>query len=479
MPRVTPAEEFKLIAKIASACPDGIGIVEIQSELSTHCQLELTKRTLQRRLRKLLDSGELIYEGGSSAIVYKRAQSFEPTRTINSYPLPEHRLQHTSAFRLNEPEGYVTMSPEGAAIRAYVRRPIMHRQPVGYQREFLDRYEPGETFYLPSSLREQLHEIGHTGVQSRPAGTYARDILGRLLVDLSWASSRLEGNTYSRLDTQNLIEFGQIATDKDASEAQMILNHKAAIELLVDGVQEVGFDRATFLSLHALLSEDLMPDPDASGRLRRRPVDISGSVFVPLAIPQMIEQCFEDVLAKAQAIADPLEQAFFLMVHLPYLQPFEDVNKRVSRVGANLPLIMHNLCPLLFVNVPEHAYFEGLLGIYELNQIELMRDVFVWAYERSCQQYLAVVKSTVAPDPIKLKYRQALRLAVRDIVLGLQQPTSDLLDHIANEHAQATDRQRFAQLLGTVLDQLHEHSAVRYRLRRSEFWAWKQMLRHR
>lgn len=125
--------------------------------------------------------------------------------------------------------------------------------------------------------------MGRTSAIERPAGTYARDILGRLLVDLSWASSKLEGNTYSRLDTQNLIELGQIAKGKDAIETQMILNHKAAIEMLIEGADEVGFDAFTFKNLHAVLSQDLVRDPLASGRLRRRPVDISGTVFQPLA----------------------------------------------------------------------------------------------------------------------------------------------------------------------------------------------------
>ena len=105
----------------------------------------------------------------------------------------------------------------------------MQRIRVGFRRVFLETYEPGVTFYLSEALRRQLHEIGRTPVGERPAGTYAREILSRLLVDLSWASSKLEGNTYTRLDTQNLIEFGQIAQGKDAVETQMILNHKAAI----------------------------------------------------------------------------------------------------------------------------------------------------------------------------------------------------------------------------------------------------------
>ena len=74
------------------------------------------------------------------------------------------------------------------------------------------------------------------------------------------------------------------------------------------------------------------------------------------------------------------------MVHLPYLQPFEDVNNRVSRLAANIPLIRHNLCPVSFIDVPERPYIDGLMGIYELNRIELLRDVFVWAYDRSSQR---------------------------------------------------------------------------------------------
>jgi len=88
------------------------------------------------------------------------------------------------------------------------------------------------------------------------------------LIDLSWNSSRLEGNTYSLLETERLLEFGENAEGKDALEAQMILNHKAAIELLVEQAAEIGFNRYTILNLHALLSDNLLADPQACGRLR-------------------------------------------------------------------------------------------------------------------------------------------------------------------------------------------------------------------
>ena len=104
----------------------------------------------------------------------------------------------------------------------------------------------------------------------------------------------------------------------------------------------------------------------------------------------MIEECFDQILATASAISDPFEQAFFVMVQLPYLQPFDDVNKRVSRLAANIPLIKANLVPLSFEDVPRQLYTEAMLGVYEMKRIELLRDVFIWAYGRSAARYAAV-----------------------------------------------------------------------------------------
>jgi hypothetical protein len=88
----------------------------------------------------------------------------------------------------------------------------------------------------------------------------------------------------------------------------MILNHKAAIELLVDQADEIGFNRYTILNLHALLADNLLADPQAGGRLRRIPVGIDGTVYHPLEVPQLIDECFETILDTAAAIADPFEQ---------------------------------------------------------------------------------------------------------------------------------------------------------------------------
>ena len=463
MSRVVPAEEFDLIEQAISKYPDGIGISALEKALTLHLPKALNRRTLQRRLERLIADKRITTEGQSIALVYKHA----PNLGINVEPL----VAKSSIG--GEAGVYVPVSPEGGIIRDLVRQPLMRRQPVGYQRSFLEEYEPGVTFYLSGSLRVQFHELGRTSADERPAGTYARGILNRLLIDLSWASSRLEGNTYSRLDTQNLIEFGQAAEGKDIQETQRILNHKAAIEMLIEEADQIGFNPFTFRNLHAILSENLLHDEDACGRLRRRAVDISGSVFHPLAMPQVLEDCFRLLLQKASAIPDPFEQAFFVMVQLPYLQPFEVVNKRVSRLGANIPLIRNNLCPLSFIDVPEQAYIDSTLAVYEFNQIDLLRDVFSWAYERSCQRYLAITQTMAEPDPLRIRYREALILVVQAIVRNRKMPSAQNVLHLADELVPENDLEIFVKMVIEALQHIHEGSVARFRLKLSDFQAWK------
>lgn len=178
----------------------------------------------------------------------------------------------------------------------------------------------------------------------------------------------------------------------------------------------------------------------------------------------------------AAEIADPFEQAFFLMVHLPYLQPFEDVNKRVSRLAANIPFIQHNLCPLSFIDVPQQAYVDAMLGVYELNRVELLRDVFVWAYGRSCQQYVAVQQNMGKPDVFRMRYRRELSDVVAAMVRGIAPATEEaLLRRMPLEVAQA-DQSGFTALALLELKALHAGNAVRFGLRPLEVEGWRKAL---
>ncbi|HED13778.1 MAG TPA: Fic family protein, partial [Gammaproteobacteria bacterium] len=217
-------------------------------------------------------------------------------------------------------------------------------------------------------------------------------------------------------------------------------------------------------------------DPEAGGRLRTTLVGIGGTVFQPLAVPQLIEECFQQILDTATAIVDPFEQSFFAMVHLPYLQPFIDVNKRVSRLAANIPFIQKNLCPLSFVDVPERANIEGILGVCELNRIELLRDVYLWAYQRSATRYSAIRQSLGDPDPFRMHYRQQIRQLVHEIVkegTG-KKPAVGKIKQFADATISAEDKARFIEITETELMSLHKGNIARYRLLPSEYTRWRE-----
>ena len=444
--------DAKIVAVLATAM-QGISVSEIAGRLAADPESPPPERTLKRRLTMLVRDGRIRRAGKGPATRYSADD-------------PDARNQEQS------PESIVPLGAAARALQDEVRRPIAARTPIGYNERFLREYSPTGEGYLDLATREHLRQAGEATTIA-PAGTFARQIYERLLIDLAWSSSRLEGNTYSRLDTERLLRDGIGAEGKDSRDAQMILNHKKAIELLVDGADSIGFNRYTLLNLHAALSENLLGNPADEGRLRTTEVGITGTTYVPLSVPQKLEELFDLFLIKADAIGDPFEQAFFAMVHLPYLQPFIDVNKRVSRLAANIPFIRTNLCPLSFVDVPERTYVEGTLAVYEHNQTALLRDLFVWAYERAASRYRVIHQSLPEPDPIRLRYRLQLGEVVRDAVTGARTPPLSANEHMAEvfgidpEHLNA-----FVALAEATLAGLHEGNFARYGVRPSEFRSW-------
>lgn len=447
--------ELKQLVEQVRPHPDGLGITALlQTSKST------TRRSLQRRLSRLVQQGRLLRTGAARGVRYHVPANTSLTE----------RPRHFHVYQ--EGEEYFPISPEGDEIRALVRRPRHQRCPVAYKFSMLENYRPNQTCYLPLKLRQQLFHMGGSPDTVRPAGTFARDLLGRLLIDLSWASSRMEGNTYTLLDTARLIEAGEVAEGKDAMETQMILNHRDAIEFLVRDPALAGMHPDTLLTLHGYLSKGLLSDPSACARLRRRPVGISGTVYLPPEIPQVVEELFGVLVGMSAEIRDPFEQAFFLMVHLPYLQPFEDVNKRVSRLAANIPLICHNLCPLSFIGIPQRAYIDGLLGVYELNRIELLRDVFVYAYAKSCQQYVAVRETVAKPDIFRIRYHGILDQVIAAVVRHGEPASEASVRARLPATVTVQDQDHFIELVLLELTGLHPGNAICFGISPSEFNAW-------
>jgi Fic family protein len=462
------AENLAAVVDFIRQSADGAQSGQIADALK-----EIPQRTLQRWLKRLVEEKKLTQDGKGRAARYRLPKVLEePEATPGRQVQPEQARSE---------EAVVPLSAESEKIREYLRQPSSARKAVGYNRQFLDGYRPNTSFYLTPKERGHLAEVGKTTTEIEAAGTYAKQILNRLLIDLSWNSSRLEGNTYSLLDTRRLIEFGEETEGQNRREAQMILNHKDAIAFLVSAADEIGFNRYTILNLHGILAQNLLPDEAAPGRLRRIAVGIEKSVFHPLEVPQLIEECFNQVLAAAQAIRDPFEQSFFAMVQLPYLQPFDAVNKRVSRLAANIPFIKENLSPLSFTDVPRSTYTEAILGVYELNKVDLLKDVFIWTYERSAERYAAVRQSLGDPDPFRQRHREALRQLVGDVVRR-HMDRKEAAYYIAQwvqDNISADERGRFRETAESDLLNLHEGNFARLQVRPSEFAAWQTAWEHK
>ena len=351
------------------------------------------------------------------------------------------------------------------AVRLHLRTPYNRRRPVGYNREFIDRYVPNKTPYLSETDRQRLHEAGGFA-PAPPLGTYSRLVLERLLIDLSWASSRLEGNTYDILETERLIRFGEEASGKNRKETVMILNHKEAIQYLIEHLEDIAISRSETLNIHALLADGLLVDPMMGGRLRRALVGIAVSSYRPLDNPFVIEEEFDILLHKAAAIADPFEQSFFVLVHIPYLQAFHDVNKRTSRIAANIPLLKAGLAPMSFLAMDDRAYVAGMLGVYELNNASLLREAYIDAYLASAENYKALQTELDAPHKAALVYRDFVRKAVRLCVLEHKDFRPDAIrEMLAAADIPEADREQVLDYIGKEFRGLHEGNVIRYRLK--------------
>ena len=423
---------------------------------------ELVKATgsslpaVKRMLAKLVKEARIEVVGKARATRYRL-----PTTDVSSPDIETAAL--SPVVQDTGPWGPVWSAPS-LNLRQQLTRPLAARSPVTYRREFLDGYEPNETFLLQRELADELAALGRIPGQL-PAGTYVRKVLEQLLIDLSWSSSRLEGNRYTLLDTEELFKSGAIATDSDAV---MLLNHKAAIEFLVDAVPTQGLSAGLLRNLHAVLMQDLLADVASLGAIREKVVNISGTTYIPIQVPAVLKEMFERIVLTAQRIKNPVEAAFFLWVHLAYLQPFEDGNKRVSRLAANIPLMLYNQSPLSFLDVDREDYALAMMGVYESCDVSMAVDLFDWTYRRSHAKYKVVLESMDSPDPFRIHHREALIEAV-GLVVRDRKSVGQAIDNLKLPDE---DGSRFLQLFEQELNTLTTFNCARYRLGVKQAQVW-------
>lgn len=313
-------------------------------------------------------------------------------------------LERTTIFRdikklvqagLLEPEGkaYRINKTSDAWLRWDLSRAPWLRPAVSYNPALLGDYQPNHSFLLTDDQLKALYAAGTVdGVaQAKEKGkAYAR-ILSSLLIDLTHASSNLENVNISWLDTKTLIELGERPEGLTEQQLRIVLNHKEAITFLKDHGTHLQLGKRDLFDIHSLVIKGLLADDSAVGALRSVVVRFDDSRYMPPDNPHQLREIFEQFCEKANAISNPFEQAFFVMTFLPYIQPFQDGNKRTARLAMNVPFIRHTLAPFSFSDIKGRDYMFGLLAFYERGRHHFLAEAFTQAYQKSAARYRDLV----------------------------------------------------------------------------------------
>lgn len=298
---------------------------------------------------------------------------------------------------------------------AWFQTPPWLRQTVPYDPGRIRGYVPNVTRWLALEARDRMAAAAAGVNAALDASTYSREIAERFLIDLSWASSSLEGNTYDYLSTEALLRYGQEASGHDRVEATMILNHKHAISTMLESVGQDIFDTRFTGRMHALLMRDLI-SPEDLGRIRANRVQIKGTSYQPEPDGRVIASDLGSLLWKAGQVEDPFEASFLLLGGISYLQGYVDGNKRTSRLMCSVPLLWRGLPPMSFIGVDKADYLTGLIVNYELGDTSILADTIAAAYEAVAPSYHAAMATQRVPRMVELRERARVERIVQEFV---------------------------------------------------------------
>lgn len=257
----------------------------------------------------------------------------------------------------------------------YVRYPTFHLPVVNYLHDLFTPNELDIFVQGKQKLSRTLHEVDQTIIKRE---------LERFIIEFSWKSSQIEGNTYSLLETEELIKNKKEAKGHDRHEAIMILNHKSTFDTILvhkNTFQEIsGVDIRT---IHAELTKDL----DIKPNIRESGVGITGTKYTPLNNKWQIEEALEKITAQARALPDIAEKALVFLAMISYLQPFTDGNKRTARMVSNAILLANGYYPLSYRNVDEVEFKKALILFYEQNNLFHLKRIFLDQQQFAIEHY--------------------------------------------------------------------------------------------
>lgn len=242
------------------------------------------------------------------------------------------------------------------------------------------------TFLLTSSeasILEGLQVEYNNNISGLSKNEYNKE-LERLAIDLSWKSSQIEGNTYSLLETERLIKEKEIVEGKSKEEATMLLNHKEALDFIIDNPDYLfPLTLSKVEDIHSMLIKDLGIDRN----IRKRRVGISGTNYKPLDNEFQIKEALTSMCNLINKKENVFEQSLLALILISYIQPFSDGNKRTARIVSNAILINQKHCPISFRTVDSVDYKKAMLLFYEQNNITVFKQVFIEQFEFAVKTY--------------------------------------------------------------------------------------------
>ena len=325
------------------------------SSSEIHKALDLNQKlvTTKRKLSKLRSSNLITSVGKGRATKYVISIGYKLLSPINV-------------------EDYFSRDINEREVNEYFNFELLN---VLFQSELFTQDELQYLLKLQSKYIDNIATLSNT--------LYKKD-LERLGIDLSWKSSQIEGNTYSLLETEQLLKDKIEAKGKQKEEAIMLLNHKTALDYILDSPNYfLKLDVKKIIEVHSLLVAGLGVEKN----LRKRVIGITGTNYKPLDNEHQIAEALLATCNLVNTKENTFEKAFILLIMLSYIQAFEDGNKRTARIMSNAILISNNHCPVSFRTIDPIDYKKAMLIFYEQNNISVFKKIFIDQYEFAVNTY--------------------------------------------------------------------------------------------
>jgi Fic family protein len=282
-----------------------------------------------------------------------------------------------------------TISKKGLLLRPYNIATYLAKSPDERLSDTHFQFDVFEKPYVPLFTNEELESLESATEKFRlnaihSDATSQKKELMRFIIEFSWKTSQIEGNTYDLISTENLLLYGDKSPTNTEFEAQMIINQKLALDFILENIELWDDPKISTLEmLHSYVAHNL----GISKNIRRTLVGISGTNYRPLESEFQINDALNLLFENLRGANNIYEKALLAVLGVSYIQPFIDGNKRTSRLLGNAILTSQNFAPLSYRSVNDRTYKEACLIFYEQNSIEPFKKIFIEQYIFSANTY--------------------------------------------------------------------------------------------